>query len=306
MRIEVDELTIRYGDTTALDRLTFSLEPLKIYGLLGRNGAGKTSLLSAMAGFRRPTEGAVRVNGRPVFENADVTGDICLIRDAGETIGIGTAADALYFAEWLRPRWDGDFARSLMDTFGLNPKAKVNAMSKGQRSAMGIVVGLASRAPLTMLDESYLGMDPQARYTFYDVLLADYLAHPRTIILSTHLIEEVSALLEEVLILDRGRLAVHEESETLLSRGTSVTGPAARVDEFTSGLTVLGEKQLGPTKSAVIYGELAADRRSSAAADGLELGPVPMQDLFIHLTKPSADGSAHSSTPSSPSTGEHR
>ncbi|MBG0815941.1 ATP-binding cassette domain-containing protein [Planomonospora sp. ID82291] len=291
MRIDVEDLVLRYGDVTALDGLTLSLEPGKIYGLLGRNGSGKTSLLSVLAGFRRQTAGGVRVDGRPVFENGSVTSRISLIRDTGETVDIGTAEDAIFFAEWLRPNWDGDYARSLLDLFGIDPKKNVKEMSKGQRSAVGVVIGLAGRAPLTMFDESYLGMDAPSRQAFYDALLADYMAHPRTIVLSTHLIEEVSSLFEEVVIIDRGRLVVHEESQALLSRGTAVTGPAAQVDAFTAGLTVLGTRRLGPTMSAMLYGDLDDARREEAAAAGLQLGPIDMQDLFIHLTGgPAASG----------------
>jgi ABC-2 type transport system ATP-binding protein len=284
MRIDVEDLVLRYGGLTALDRLTFHLDGGKIYGLLGRNGSGKTTLLSVLAAFRKHSAGSVLIDGQPVFENAAVTSQISLTRDTGEAIRIDTVADAVYFAEWLRPDWDAGFAQGLMSTFRLKPKMRVGAMSRGQRSALGIVVGLASRAPLTMFDESHLGMDVPSRYAFYDALLADYMAHPRTIIIATHLIDEASSLFEEVLIVDRGRLVVHEQSEALLSRGTAVTGPAAQVDAFTAGLTVLGTRQLGPTKSAMVYGDLDDSRRRQAVAAGLELGPIAMQDLFVHLT----------------------
>lgn len=290
MRIEVEDLVLRYGDVTALDGVTVTLEEGKIYGLLGRNGSGKTSLLSVLAAFRRQTSGRVRVDGRPVFENWAVTSRISLIRDTGEAVDIGTGQDVLSFAEGLRPTWDADYARALMDMFKIDPKVSVKNMSKGRRSAMGIIVGLASRAPLTMFDESYLGLDAPSRRLFYDQLLADYLAHPRTIIMSTHLIEEVSALFEEVVIIHRGRVIAHEERDALLSKGVSVTGPAAQVDAFTAGLRVLGSRSLGPTKSAMVYGELDDARRRKAADAGLELGPIEMQDLFIHLT--AEDGAA--------------
>ncbi|GAA3014765.1 ABC transporter ATP-binding protein [Streptosporangium longisporum] len=286
MNIVADGLRVDYGTVRAVDGVTFSLDGGKIYGLLGRNGSGKTSLLSVLAAFRKQSGGTVRVGGRPVFENADVTRDICLIRDAGETVDIGTAADALDFAEWLRPNWDAEYAHALMDRFALKRNANVKAMSKGQRSALGVVVGLASRAPLTMFDESYIGMDAPARYAFYDALLADYMEHPRTIILSTHLIGEVSSLFEEVLIINRGRLLLHERSETLLARGTSVTGPVAAVDAFTTGLTVLNTDRLGPTKVAMVYGDLDETSRRKAVEAGLELGPIAMQDLFVRLTDP--------------------
>ncbi|MGC5011835.1 ATP-binding cassette domain-containing protein [Streptosporangium sp. DT93] len=289
MNIVADGLRVNYGTVRAVDDVTFSLDGGKIYGLLGRNGSGKTSLLSVLAAFRKESGGTVRIGGRPVFENADVTRDICLIRDAGETVDIGTAADALDFAQWLRPNWDEKYARTLMDTFRLKRSANVKAMSKGQRSALGVVVGLAARAPLTMFDESYIGMDAPSRYAFYDALLADYMEHPRTIILSTHLIEEVGSLFEEVLIIKQGRLLLHEKSETMLARGTSVTGPVARVDAFTAGLTVLNTSTLGPTKVAMVYGDLDAASRANARESGLELGPIAMQDLFVHLTDPGPD-----------------
>jgi ABC-2 type transport system ATP-binding protein len=112
------------------------------------------------------------------------------------------------------------------------------------------------------------------------------MAHPRTIIVSTHLIEEQSPLFERVLIIDGGKLLLEEDLDDLRSRGTSVTGPADIVDDFVVGLTVLGEQRLGPTKSAMVYGHLDDAHLRAARVAGLELGPVGVQDLFVHLTKP--------------------
>jgi ABC-2 type transport system ATP-binding protein len=145
-------------------------------------------------------------------------------------------------------------------------------------------MGLASRAAVTIFDESYLGMDTPSRYAFYDALLADVLEHPRTVIISTHLIEEVGTLFEDVLILDEGRLLLHEEADTLRAAGAAVTGDATLVDSFTLGLEVLGEKSLGRTKSTVVYGPLDEIRRTQAREVGLDLDPIALQDLFVHLT----------------------
>jgi ABC-2 type transport system ATP-binding protein len=166
----------------------------------------------------------------------------------------------------------------------------VQTLSRGQKSALGIVVGLASRAPLTMFDESYLGMDAPSRYAFYEELLADYATHPRTIVISTHLIEEVSSLFEEVIIIDEGRLVLHEESDALRGRGVTVTGAADVVDTFVAGLTVLGEQSLGRTKAATVYGKLDETQVRAAKLAGLELGPVALQDLFVHLTRTESEG----------------
>lgn len=283
--IEVRGLGKRFDQVDALTDVSFSLSGHKICGLLGRNGAGKTTLLSILAGYERHTEGAVLVDGEPVFENATAVAKTCLVRGTGDQLSPGvTGRDLLRYASLLRPCWDAGFAATLVDRFEVPVGKQVKALSQGKRCALGVIMGLASRAPLTIFDESYLGMDAPSRYAFYDALLADVLEHPRMVIVSTHLIEEVSTLFEDVLILDDGRLLLHEEADTLRVAGAAVTGDATLVDAFTLGLEVLSEKTLGRTKSAMVYGPLDEKRRAQARAAGLDLDPLALQDLFVHLT----------------------
>lgn len=287
LAIEVTDLQVRYGETVALHGLDFQLAGGGIYGLVGRNGSGKTSLLSTLAGFRKPSAGTVRIAGQPVFENPQITRQVCLIRDTGE-VGdkSDTVKDALDVVRRLRPNWDADYAAKLVDLFALPQGKKIKSLSRGQRSALGILVGLAARTPVTMLDEAHLGMDAPTRQSFQDELLRDFMAHPRTIIVSTHLIEEQSPLFERILILHEGRLLLHEDLDELRSRGVSVTGPTEAVEAFVAGRTVLGDQRLGRTRSATLYGALDdADRRAARQA-GLDVGPVAVQDLFTHLTQP--------------------
>ncbi len=285
MKIELRNLTVRFGATTAVDDLSFTLDGPKIYGLLGRNGAGKTSLLAVLSAFRRASGGQVLVNGEDPFENWRITRDICFIRDRIDSQDEDRVSSVLKRAASLRPNWDQAYADKLVRLFNLPLKKRVSALSRGMKSALGITLGLATRAPLTIFDESYLGLDAPSRYAFYDELLADYMANPRTVILSTHLIEEVAALFEEVVIIDHGRLLLHDEADAIRARGAAVTGPAEAVDRFVAGLTVLSEQRLGPTKSAMVFGPLDPERRAAAHAQNLELGPVALQDLFVHLTK---------------------
>jgi ABC-2 type transport system ATP-binding protein len=285
--IEIQNLTVRFpGDVTAIDDLTLKLEGGKIYGLLGRNGSGKTTLMSLIAAFRRVTEGSILVDGQEPFENEELTQQICLVRESGDIVVDGDSVKGiLRRSRRFRPNWDEEFAHRLLDTFELPLDRGVAKLSRGQKSALGITVGLASRAPLTMLDEAYLGLDAPSRYAFYDILLEDYMEHPRTFVLSTHLIEEVGRLFEQVVIIDRGRLVVHDDTDSLRMRGAAVVGPATAVDDFTTGMTILGEQRLGGTKSVTVYGEIDPTARAVAADWGLELSPVALQDLFVHLTK---------------------
>lgn len=292
MTIQTRDATLRYGATTAVDRISLRLDGPGIHGLLGRNGAGKSSLLSMLAAFRRPSAGEVLVEGVPVFENRDVTSRICLIRETADTVEhdwpVNKVRDALRFAAGSRPNWDSDYAHRLAEGFRLPMKSAIGSLSKGQTGALGVTLGLASRAPITLFDEPYLGMDAPSRYLFYDELLKEFMEHPRLFVISTHLIEEVSRLLEGVVIIDEGRLVVHEEKEALESRGASVVGPATEVDRFAAGLDVLGEKTLGSTKAVAVYGELDHTEVLAAKGAGLDVGPLPLQDLFVHLTERSA------------------
>lgn len=286
LTIEVSRLGHRYDKSTkALDDVSFRLEGGKIYGLLGRNGSGKTSLLSILASFQQQTEGEVRIDGEAPYENDRIVSQVCFIQENGYLTESLKVRDALKLAASCWPNWDGAYAERLIQQFELPLKKQVMSLSRGMKSALGITIGLASRAPVTIFDEAYLGMDAHSRYFFYEELLQDYMEHPRTFILSTHLIEEVADLFEEVLILDKGKLLLKEEADMLKARGAAITGPADRIDEFAIGLTVLSEQKLGGTKSITVFGELGVEREKRAAADGLEIGPVSLQDLFVHLTR---------------------
>lgn len=282
--VEVRDLVVRYGGTTAVHGATFTVRAGSITGLVGRNGSGKTSVLSVLAAFRRADSGTVLVGGEDPWENPAVTEHVCLVREGGDVLTEMPLRDNLRFLEDARPTFSRELAERLLDTFELPARRRPSQLSRGKRSAFGIVVGLATRAPLTLLDEVHLGLDAPSRYAFYDALLADYVEHPRTVVLSTHLVEEMQRLVEDVVVLHDGRVLVAEDADTLRSRGTSVVGPVDAVERFTAGRTVIGRQDLGRTTQVTLYGRL--DRADVAEAErlGLELAPVDLQDLFVHLT----------------------
>ena len=287
--VETRGLGVRYGRKVALDGVDVVVPAGSITGLLGRNGSGKTTLASVAAAFRRPTSGAVLVGGEDPWENEDLLPRVLLVRESGDVLDVETLRTNLRFVEDCRPAFSREVAERLMDRFELDPDAKPQKLSRGQKSAFGIVVGIASRADLTILDEVHLGLDAPSRYAFYDALLEDYVAHPRTIVLSSHLIGEVERLLEHVVVLDHGRVLLAQDADALRVTGVSVTGPAREVERFVVGRTVLGRQQLGGTVQATVLATLADGEAADARAAGLDLGPVPLQDLFVH---PTADGAA--------------
>ena len=284
--IEVTGLTKRFGSVTAVNDATFTVGENKIYGLLGRNGAGKTTLMQLLTGQDFATTGDIRVFGESPVENASVLQRTSFIKESQRYPEDFRAKHVFKSAPWFFEHWDAEFAEQLIADFRLPVDRRIKKMSRGQVSAIGVIVGLASRAPLTFFDEPYLGLDAVARQTFYDRLLADYAEHPRTVVLSTHLIDEVSNLLEHVLVIDEGRIIIDEDAETLRGSATTVVGTRGAVETFIGAREVLHRDAIGGLASVTITG-LSAAERAEATAAGLELAPVSLQQLIIRRTNTS-------------------
>ncbi|MCD7035643.1 ABC transporter ATP-binding protein [Metabacillus sp. GX 13764] len=288
--IEVSGLTKTYrGDQTAVENVSFSLEEGKIYGLLGRNGAGKTTIMNMITARLFPTSGSVNVFGEHPHENKNVLSKVCFIKEAQKYPDHFRIKDILDISSQTFPNWDTDYADSLMKDFRLPLKRRMKKLSRGMRSSVGIVIGLASRAELTIFDEPYLGLDAVARNIFYDRLLEDYTNHPRTVVLSTHLIDEVSKILEHVLVIDNGKLIINEEAEEIRGKAFTVVGPSLKAESFLTGMKVLKRENLGGFVSATVYGSLSSAMRKEAEERGLEIAPVSLQQLIVHLTSESEE-----------------
>jgi ABC-2 type transport system ATP-binding protein len=282
--VEVRKLTKSFGRVVAVNQVSFSIEAGKIYGLLGRNGAGKTTIMRIITAQLFATSGEVKVFGEPPYENSRVLSQISFIKDSQKYPNGYRVLDVLHQATFFFPHWDREYAFALIEEFRLPLSRLMKALSRGMLSTVGIIVGLASRAPLTIFDEPYLGLDAVARSIFYDRLLEDYAEHPRTVIVSTHLIDEISRLLEHILVIDQGRLVLDEEAEALRGRAFTVVGPAALVDTFTAGKQLLARSPLGGQVAATIMGNGNMEDRKRARALGLSLAPVSLQQLLVHLT----------------------
>ncbi len=189
---------------------------------------------------------------------------------------------------WFFEHWDAELASRLIDDFRVPTGRRIKKLSRGQISAVGVIVGLASRAPLTFFDEPYLGLDAVARQIFYDRLLEDYAEHPRTVILSTHLIDEVSDLLEHVLVIDEGRIIIDEDAESLRGSATTVVGMGKAVEAFTQGREVLNLDRIGGIAAATV-GSLSSTERLEGTlrpAWNCELSPCSSSSSAAAASRP--------------------
>ncbi len=288
--IEVTDLTKRYGDTLAVDGVSFAIEKDTIYGLLGRNGAGKTTVMSILTAQNFATRGDVRIFGQHPYENAKVLRRMCFVREGQKYPDDARPSHAFATARLFFPNWNQELADRLIEEFQLPVRRRIKKLSRGQLSAVGVIIGLASRAEITFFDEPYLGLDAVARQIFYDRLLEDYTEHPRTVILSSHLIDEVANLIEKVLVIDRGRIIMAEDTDAVRDRAANIVGDAAAVDAFVAGREVIHRESLGHVTAVTVLGALTASDRERLAAAGLEVAPVSLQQLIVRMTQRAGAG----------------
>jgi ABC-2 type transport system ATP-binding protein len=278
--ISVKDLTRRYRGQLALDHVSLDVGEASICGLLGRNGAGKSTLMRIIAAQEFPTSGRVEVLGSSPMENDPILRRMVFVRE-DQIYPDFRVGHALRAASWFYPNWNGDLAETLRLEFELPCGRPIKKLSRGMRSSLGIIIGLASRAEVTLFDEPYAGLDAVARQLFYDHLLADYAQHPRTMLLSTHLIDEVADLLERVVMIDHGRIVLDADADAVRGSATTVSGPVAAVEEFIAGRTTLDRRRLASQESIVVTGTLSEGDCLRARELHLSLEPLTLQQLVV-------------------------
>ena len=280
MSIVINQVSKSFGPVRALNRVSVTLEEGKIYGLLGRNGAGKSTLLNVLTDRIFPEEGSVTVDGEPVRDNDRALSKMYLMSEKNCYPESMRVKEAFRWTKEFYPDFDQEFAWNLAAAFELNTNAKVNKLSTGYSSIFKLVVALSVNTPYVLLDEPVLGLDANHRDLFYRTLLSRYTQRPFTAVISTHLIEEVASLIEDVVVIHKGEVLRQGSCQDLLSQGYTVTGPKGLVEEYLKGKNVLGVDALGGLESGYVLGE--PDR--SSLPQGLELSGLDLQKLFILMT----------------------
>lgn len=289
--IDIRGVSRSFGRAKALDDVSLTVPQDTILGLLGRNGAGKTTLMSIIAGQDRASEGQVEVLGHAPFEHAPTLRQIIYVRDNQRYPDDYKLHHVLRIAPSFAPNWSVDIAQELVDGFRIPSRTPIKKMSRGQLSSVAIVLGLASRAPVTLLDEPYLGLDVTGRKLFHTILLRDYEEHPRTVVLSTHLIEESAALLDRVVILDKGKVIVDDETENARDSVVVLSGNSDAVHRVLGDRPVLQSQSMGALASVIADGAADDEMLRVAKESGVQVGRASLQDLV----------SAHGESPVEPS-----
>jgi len=207
--INVSELTRRFGAKTAVASVSVSLPRGAVYGLVGANGAGKTTLIKHILGLLRADSGSVRVFGLdPVADPVGVLSRIGYLSEENDLPGWMRVDELIHYSRAFYPAWDDAYAEELRQTFALDPTAKIRNLSKGQKARAGLLVALAYRPELLVLDEPSSGLDPIVRKDILGAVIRTIAAEGRTVLFSSHLLEEVEQVADHVTMIDRGRIVL--------------------------------------------------------------------------------------------------
>jgi len=277
-------LNKNYKDKQVLKDLNLELEKGKIYGLIGRNGVGKTTLLSILSGQNPASSGEITLDGNTVWENQDMLDRICFSREINPVNngGISTMKikEYLRIASIYMPGWDKALADRLIKEFELDVNKRMNKLSKGMLSMVTIVVAFASKAEFTFMDEPVAGVDVVMREVFYRMLLEEFAESGRTFVISTHIIEEAADVFEEVIMLDKGKILLKEDTQALLDRARHISGLAETVDKAVSGLTTYHPEKMGRSKGITVL----LKPGESIPTDGeLTVQPMSLQQVFVAM-----------------------
>lgn len=279
--IQIKDVVKRYNNVTALDRVSLSFEYGKIYGFLGRNGAGKSTLINIISNRIFADEGEILIDGLRAKENMEVHEKIFCM---SEMDLYDTSLKVIEHFKWIDRFYDSfdlDQARQIAEKFGLDINKRYKALSKGYQSIFKLTIALSLHVPYVVFDEPVLGLDANHRELFYELLLQDYENYQRTIIIATHLIEEVANIIEEVVLIDKGRVLLQETVETLMNKGYCISGLAGEVDDYCKDKNVIGYDELGNLKLAYILGQKEQLPKNSH----LQISNMNLQKLFVKLTE---------------------
>jgi ABC-2 type transport system ATP-binding protein len=207
--INVSELTRRFGAKTALDSVSVSMPRGAVYGLVGANGAGKTTLIKHILGLLRAESGSVRVFGLdPVADPVAVLSHIGYLSEENDLPGWMSVDELIRYSRAFYPAWDDEYAEGLRQRFALDPAAKIKTLSKGQKARMGLLIALAYRPDLLVLDEPSSGLDPIVRRDILGAIIRTIAHEGRTVLFSSHLLEEVEQVADHVTMINRGKIVL--------------------------------------------------------------------------------------------------
>ena len=273
--IRLEAVAKRYGSSVAIDDISINFDENKIYCLLGCNGAGKTTLLKMIAGHINASGGSIVVDGKSV-STAEMPDAVSFIENRAAQFNTRLGS-LIKMAGDLDHQFDAVFALRMAKKFHLDTGKRYRQLSFGMQTMFNALLSLASNRKVILLDEPLLGLDAIMRNKFYNLLNDSFEHCPRTIILSTHMIDEATKSAEELIVLDNGKIIFRSTIDDIDERAYSITGTTGTIAPILEELNVISSKTIGGYITAYIY-----DEKIKVPAT-LSVQSVGLQDFFINL-----------------------
>lgn len=288
--VEIERLTVRYGPTTAVDGVTLEVAAGTVFALLGRNGAGKTSLVRCLLGHRRPQAGGARLFGADVWRHrASLLSRVGVVPEQPDMPPAMTAAGLGRFCARLYPSWDAAFYAERLRRLAVPADLPCGRLSRGQKGQLSLSLALAVRPALLVLDDPTLGLDPVARRSILDELIDELAERHTTVFLTTHGLADIEGLADRVAILTEGRLLLDEPLELLRQRVRRIElrQPAAAVDDrWLDGLRPLAiERHEWGVEAVVAEFDEArlAQLEPALDAGAVVVSGLTLEEIFVSL-----------------------
>ncbi|KXH87276.1 ATP-binding cassette domain-containing protein [Sporosarcina sp. HYO08] len=288
--VELMNVTKKYHKHLALNGLDVNIKKDVMTGVIGRNGVGKTTMMKMIAGFVQETSGTIRVFGESPFNNLTVSANVLFVDDAMQFAQTMSLHDILKECKRFYPNWDHALADRLVQYFGFHLDARHRYLSKGKKNTFNAIIGIAARCALTLFDEPITGMDAGVRKDFYRALLKDYIAHPRTILLSSHHFEEMEDLLEDVLIIQNGKAHFHGSVTELQEMLISLKGNGEILASAAAGKTVVYQQKSGPYTEWLVENTFTAAELDRLKSKRVIATPVSANSAYLALTEQRTGG----------------
>lgn len=283
--IEISNLNKSYNKKQVLKDINILIEENKIYGLLGRNGAGKTTLLNLITDRVCCDSGQITIDDENVYENDKALGKVYFMTERNLYPEDYKVEDIFKWTKEFYENFDINYAYTVSKKFGLDVNKRIKSLSTGYGSICKIIITLASNAEVLIFDEPVLGLDANHRELFYKVLIENYIEDPKTIILSTHIIEEVSSILEKVIIINNGSIITTNEAEALLNNAYTVSGLSENIEEYIKAKEIVNIEEIASFKAVTVIGDISKEDKEVAERLELKFSKVELQKLFIYLTE---------------------
>lgn len=283
--VKTTSLSKIYGKNCALSDISISISENSITGLIGRNGSGKTTLMRILAGKLDKTGGEAFVFGEQPMDNLAVLNKLVYTYHNVQYDLDLSLQTILYGYETMFSTFDVLFANKLMRYFDLASKIKYKALSQGMASVFNFLCALSCRAPLTMFDEPVLGMDVTVRKSAYEILLRDFTEHPRTIIISSHLLSELESILSDIMLIEEGRVVFNNSIDDIRQSAYRIDGTPSAIGIYVANKKVLMQRSTELNCFAVIHERCTETIVDSAKKQGLTVSPIRPEELCVLLTQ---------------------